>query len=940
MAQRFVDFAGIVAGDFGVYRKRATGIQRYANPEYTLAEGDTRGHLRLIGTKECPGTQLDLIHVRFGTITAGNPSDHGEEKCCCEECPCYPCNEIYEHSPGGAVLENNMLINAWFLDPPLHLKQIGPDNATNTHCNRQNDRFLQDGIACPKIEYHAKPQVEDLVYRYSSRGPGVDPHGETQRSLNLRGKGGFTCPQAVDACKELDDGNCGGTGIGDIDPNTGESEFIEPRECCQTPICRYDLRAEHLQGQGFGVPTNEQPGVAIHSRCWSLFDHLRVWFWIMPYWDHPINPPTQGNDPYDGDITYPGADPGCKGGMYTTTSAGIGIPGPNDLWVEGVLSDGTLSFAGPAGNLNNAMIKTTGSWGFWYFNPSAQGNIFGGSMDKIQPAIYGSTNFITPGQDPNNNLPCLKPRQWQFYHMDVFYEWSEGKDPNNITTRVIMTVHVGDFGVDNNTPTLHKWDTVGGVPGGGRIVSAEVGDAAGRPLGPGDLRLGYNAAYGDKGYLGYGGHKFLGHGYTFGYSPIRETDHGLGFPTRAPGQNFGQEMCYNGWLIDNIGFSKSSMYQAANDQYTHLTAEELWNDGKGVPCVGDNFDNCSDEQNIVIPERVKQAPNGGMELPGFNVDLPIIPSDNLDDDANQGDGLEETERAPCIEAGENCPNQLGFEFIYGRLVSDGTTAQAFTGAENNWQQKIAFPVGKEKIKVRISHFHDTETSTLALASITGFDQRGLPSSASVRVNLATWYQTNDYFREYIVTHELGHALGISGQVWGVTRTTIPATILPATSAAHNQLTGLNRQHIPLSHSDSRWSKASSNNMGHWMLECKCMGGDKYYGLYKPDHLSELMVPSISHGGYSISRQSCAFLVELGYCCNVCDEEKAVDAENCCENSFQLDGGCDTSLWTDPCVNCGFGKSMTETERYEFMKSIEEKPLGFCGGDTGGLVYEK
>jgi len=1007
------EFEKITADVRGLTRKRASGLHKYRCGGYTGRNGtqpaSTRGvfsDLYIIGRRES-GLDNDfddnIVHVYYGPFEEYIPTPPfdfaGREGCCPNECPCYPMDQMHQRP---LIIQGqsgkDYIANRRFVDPPMHLKrQVSGNDDHPAH-------------KYPRIVERMKPTVEGLNYNHGAMNSS-DPDG--QRALNMFGVGHFQCPDADDECKNKDHGDCGSVGEGPTDPN-GQHKQCNPKPCCRNPVCD-DTMYSH-GGAGLKIheaipdnfntslTTGNLAGITTHNRCWQPWKHLRVWFWIMPYWDAPTgNYSGPDNDDYDGRVTYEGnqnmgSAPGCsKGGMYVTSDGGR-------AWTEGILTNGYLKISqGVEGMVDTELgevaggqvvqpgqpvmqqgIEWQGNWGWFYHNSHAGQTPFG---DKIVFGYGGGTTLGAPDPD---TIPCIGPRQWQFHHADMFYMQVDadgnpvypgsgahppgtfgiigagGLNPQHPIRRTMakITLHVGYY-KDDGTPELLK------IMDGREVDMGHVEThPSNKGLGSGELTLGGNRIHGAAGNLGYGAYHLVNNGWIPTRSPtdLGSTYPGVHNPT-TPGNQYGepfQPMYYGGWLIDGLGFDKGSSRipdAVGGDTKPEFTAEELWNNGKGVPCIGG-------------PDiREPQFPEGSADSP-LNFDAPDAiggggPPD-LDDDDEGFEDLDDllkdgwNAEKICIKDNEDFPLPLEFEFNFAGSTSGFSVPTSIKNAANSWAERIARPGlkltkdGEEpkyrmkpKVNCNVTGFHN-RSPFLATCSVGAVDtQFRLPSSINVRVNMFYWNAVSALVKYKILLHELGHGVGITSAIWGLGTKLINR---PITATAYSLMTNLNRPAAPVTFRGPLWATGGFANHGHWLPQCACYNGQIYYGLYggkrfgAPDGRSELMTPIISRNQMIITHLDCAFLVDIGWCCNTRNDDKTwnpgrvAKAQQCCSLTSGGTGTpCQPAIWDNRfgCVDCGGNLPQpTETEMYEMNKEIEKGIIGYCGGSSNDVVYHE
>lgn len=190
--------------------------------------------------------------------------------------------------------------------------------------------------------------------------------------------------------------------------------------------------------------------------------------------------------------------------------------------------------------------------------------------------------------------------------------------------------------------------------------------------------------------------------------------------------------------------------------------------------------------------------------------------------------------------------------------------------------KIYFPNWNGLRMNSYNYFNDSSSSTIASCGIVDYIdiQTNSPSvqfnALSFNLNINGYYQeifnTSDWVN--VVTHEMGHALGI-GIFWNayfVSQGSVPPSNNFLSSAyfytqqSYNELTGLSRDRIPLESTGG-----SGTNSAHWENNYKNSsapgsGSVDYYGLD-----NEIMIGYYSAGmDLVISKQSIKHLVDLGY----------------------------------------------------------------------------
>lgn len=107
--------------------------------------------------------------------------------------------------------------------------------------------------------------------------------------------------------------------------------------------------------------------------------------------------------------------------------------------------------------------------------------------------------------------------------------------------------------------------------------------------------------------------------------------------------------------------------------------------------------------------------------------------------------------------------------------------------------------------------------------------------------------------EDVITHEMGHGLGI-GIFWTASSFFLSAASYPSVQTAYNSMTSLNRSKTPL-----ETSGGSGTASAHWEDDFRTSDGTGYYGV-----VDELMVGAIVSGGMVLSDLSLGALKDFGY----------------------------------------------------------------------------
>lgn len=105
----------------------------------------------------------------------------------------------------------------------------------------------------------------------------------------------------------------------------------------------------------------------------------------------------------------------------------------------------------------------------------------------------------------------------------------------------------------------------------------------------------------------------------------------------------------------------------------------------------------------------------------------------------------------------------------------------------------------------------------------------------------------------IMTHEMGHGLGI-GIFWTASSFFLEGASYPASQAAYNKITSLDRVKTPL-----ETSGGSGTASAHWEDDYRTSDGTGYYGV-----VDELMVGALVPGGMVLSDLSLGALKDFGY----------------------------------------------------------------------------
>jgi hypothetical protein len=126
-------------------------------------------------------------------------------------------------------------------------------------------------------------------------------------------------------------------------------------------------------------------------------------------------------------------------------------------------------------------------------------------------------------------------------------------------------------------------------------------------------------------------------------------------------------------------------------------------------------------------------------------------------------------------------------------------------------------------------------------------------SFDLQVNLFYQSELTQLEWDDIMTHEMGHGLGI-GIFWTASSFFLDGTSYPFTQTAYNSISTLNRTKTPL-----ETSGGSGTASAHWENDFRTSDGTGYYGV-----VDELMVGALVPGGMVLSDLSLGALEDFGY----------------------------------------------------------------------------
>jgi hypothetical protein len=126
-------------------------------------------------------------------------------------------------------------------------------------------------------------------------------------------------------------------------------------------------------------------------------------------------------------------------------------------------------------------------------------------------------------------------------------------------------------------------------------------------------------------------------------------------------------------------------------------------------------------------------------------------------------------------------------------------------------------------------------------------------SFNLQVNVFYASELNQQEWDDVMTHELGHGLGI-GIFWTAASFFLDGTSYPSTQTAYNKITSLERTKTPL-----ETSGGSGTASAHWENDFRTSEGTGYYGV-----VDELMVGALVPGGMVLSDLSLGALKDFGY----------------------------------------------------------------------------